>query len=97
MEHWNGLIDGEISQKPVCFDVTIQTKSQSFITWKLGTCFGSLEYQDESRYIYRCCLLPGKYILECRNEKTAVGWCNGFIEFQGQRYCEYILIRDARH
>ena len=87
-ETWSGLIEGEVSQKPSCFHVNVKTSSEKLISWSLGTCFGSQEYKRDTLYISRCCLLPGKYTLECKNENRAVGWSHGFIEFQGLRYCD---------
>ena len=90
VENWTGLIDGEVSQKPACMEMNIVTKTETEdgTSWSMGTCFQAQEYIRENQYIERCCLQPGSYTLQCNSKVRPVGWCDGFIEFQGQKYCD---------
>ena len=63
--------------------------------WILGNCNG-YPFESDSQHIERCCLMPGRHVLICRNSKTAFGWGNAFIEIQGQKYCDDFIGNEAR-
>ena len=63
--------------------------------WILGSCNG-YPFESYSQHIARCCLVPGRHVLICRNNKTPYGWGNAFIEVQGQKYCDDFIGNDAR-
>ena len=71
--------------------------------WVLASCSGTYRAQDgkEKEYIERCCLKPGEYILICQNtdnsntKRHIYGWNSGFIEIQGQKYCDDFVGRKA--
>ena len=66
---------------------TVQFGSDS--EWKIGTCDSiGMKYENDHRYIHRCCLKPGQYTLECTNKRNPYGWNDGYIEIQGHRYCD---------
>ena len=76
-----------------CFDVTVLTvMNGKDVEWHIGTC-NSLEitYQETNRYLHRCCLQPGEYLLTCINKRNPYGWNHGYIEIQGHRYCDDFL------
>ena len=59
------------------------------IEWSLGTCNSKEEtYEDNKKYLHKCCLKPGKYVLTCINKRTRYGWNNSYIEIQAYRYCD---------
>ena len=63
-------------------------------SWALGSCEstgklgGSEEYGDDAEYTQQCCQQPGTYELECKDTSIFKdGWHGGYIEIQGQKYC----------
>ena len=71
-----------------CFDVSITTKDYgSEISWTIGTCTSAKAYQNSQTYTESCCLDAGSYTLTC-DDSYGDGWDGGFIDIQGQRYCE---------
>ena len=88
-ENWNGLMEGDVTEKPVCLEIKVVTTNEgSLIDWKFGPCSSSLSYADHETYIERCCLREGIHTFSCLNKKKPIGWLDGYIEFQGQRFCD---------
>ena len=56
--------------------------------WMLGTCYSNQTYENFEEYTQKCCLNPGNHSLCCENQVSGDGWKGGFVEFQGQKYCE---------
>ena len=56
-------------------------------SWTFGSCSSSQRYANEKEYIEKCCLFPGDHILTCK-DSYGDGWHGGYIEIQGERYCE---------
>ena len=87
-ENWNGLMEGDVTEKPVCLEIKVVTTNEgSLIDWKFGPCSSSLSYADHATYIERCCLTEGIHTFSCLNKEKPIGWLDGYIEFQGQRFC----------
>ena len=74
----------------VCVDTKLTTKAWGQeISWTFGSCAGAAQgsYADNQEYPERCCLTPGEYTLTCK-DSYGDGWHGGFIEIQGNKYCE---------
>ena len=67
--------------------------------WRMGSCFGPKPFPDRfngpvdryeagKTYLDVCCLEDGNYVLECANAIAPYGWGNGYMEMNGQRYCD---------
>ena len=84
------------STTTACTTVKLVTKNYGKEnSWALGSCEstaklgGSQEYGDNSEYTQECCQQPGTYELECKDTSTYKdGWHGGYIEIQGQKYCD---------
>ena len=60
------------------------------LEWKLDTCSSKEMYllSKNSTHVYRCCLKPGLYTLECSNPEGPYGWGSSSISIHGQKYCD---------
>ena len=78
------------SDHEICFNVKVSIlQLDANAEWRLGTCNNiGIEYENYKEYIQRCCLKPGEYTLTCMNKQSPNGWGPGYIEIQGQRYCD---------
>ena len=57
--------------------------------WRLGICDSlPMIYDNNKKYIKRCCLEPGIHTLTCINKRHPYGWGDGYVEIQGHRYCD---------
>ena len=45
-------------------------------------------YKNKGKFVQRCCLTPGKYILTCETNDLAMGWRNAKILVDGHSYCD---------
>ena len=82
----------------VCLDinvVTTETIERSYTSWSLGGCNSSLDYTKSSKYVERCCLLPGWHTLSCHNVNPE-GWPAMRIEILGHPYCDDFFEKTAR-
>ena len=90
-ETWEGRIEGDISQKPVCFEVKVESVNMND-RWSIGSC-SSDAFQtkytnhDVNTNFGRCCLPIGEYVLICESE-SPYSWRQGFVEIQGRKYCD---------
>ena len=85
------------SDDDVCFDVKLTTvRFGSEISWNLKpsitaikepSCQSNGGYGNNAEYTEQCCLAPGNYNLECK-DSYGDGWHGGYIEVNGERYCE---------
>ena len=66
----------------------VTTHEGNLIDWKFGPCSRGQNYRDHGTFIERCCLKMGIHTFTCLNKEKPVGWRSGYIEFQGQRYCD---------
>ena len=57
------------------------------INWSLDNCSGNGSYGNDNRYTDQCCLAAGTHNLICQ-DSYGDGWHGGFIEFDGNRYCD---------
>ena len=57
------------------------------VSWIFGTCDSTQEYASNEQYTESCCLAPGEYTLSCQ-DSYGDGWHGGFLEIQGNKYCE---------
>ena len=89
----------------VCLDMELQIEENNDMTaqndpnvrWDLGPCsslnsyFENAIYGYESRFIERCCLAPGKYILSCYSSIPTRGWKNAFLMINGHPFCDNFI------
>ena len=69
-------------------DIKVVTKSWgSENTWSFGTCSNSQRYSNNREYTEKCCLYPGEHTLICK-DSYGDGWHGGYVEIQGNRYCQ---------
>ena len=69
-------------------NISLTTKqSGSEISWTLGSCSSAQVYQSYEKYTKQCCLSVGKHPLKCK-DSHGDGWNRGFIEIQGNKYCD---------
>ena len=61
------------------------------ISWNLGSCQSKRQgYGSYARYVEQCCLPTGSYTLQCK-DSASNGWHGGYIEVDGQKYCDNFL------
>ena len=57
------------------------------VSWTFGSCDSTEKYTSNGQHTERCCLAQGEYTLSCK-DRFGDGWHGGFMEIQGNRYCE---------
>ena len=57
------------------------------ISWTVGNCRNDQQYASESNYTQDCCQPEGDWPVTC-TDSYGDGWHGGFIEIDGERFCE---------
>ena len=72
----------------VCVDINLTTKDWGKeVSWTFGSCDSTQDYGNNGQYTEKCCLGVGDYKLSCK-DTFGDGWHGGFVEIQGNKYCE---------
>lgn len=75
----------------VCLDVKTVTKAWGYEnSWTIGDCSSEQQYTSYSEFTQECCLRSEDLALTC-DCSYGDGWHNGYLEINGQRYCETFL------
>ena len=71
-----------------CLQIQTTTKTYgSDNSWSLGPCTSNRSYGNNQVYEQNCCMSNGNYSLTCKDSYKD-GWHGGYIEIEGNRYCE---------
>jgi len=71
-------------------EVTVKTTTKDYgneVSWALGSCTNNGEFESHKSVSQTCCLPQGSNTLECKDTYDD-GWHGGFVEINGNKYCE---------
>lgn len=72
----------------VCLDVKTVTMDWGYEnSWRIGDCRSEQQYENDQQYTQQCCLREEEIEITC-DCSYGDGWHGGYLEINGQRYCE---------